>query len=298
MEKVIDTHFHLWDLEANYYPWLTDRPSENIARIVGDYSKIRKNYLFDDFRKDIAGLNLAAAVHVQADAADTLSESTWIQSVADTVGEGAPQGFVAGVDLGRDDAPELIERLCAFPNMRGIRAEMHPGLNAAPDYDPLRDETWLRNFALLEQQNLILEVRAASPGQTEDVIRLMQANPNTNFVFPHLGLSIWRDAESIAAWKRSIKRFGEMNNVYVKLSGYGLFGEHWKTEDVRPFVLDCIEALGADKLVCGSNYPVDSIAASYVRIWDTHSALLDAAGCNSDERSRILHDNAKRLYRL
>lgn len=300
MEKLIDCHFHIWDLKANYYPWLTDKPSENITKIIGDYTKIRKDYLIEDFRRDHGGLNVVAAVHVQADVnpADSVRESEWLQSVADTTGSGMPQGFVAKADFQAPNAAEIIDAHCAFANMRGMRAEMHPGLNAAPDFDPLKDETWLSNLRLLEKYNLVCEVRAVSPEQTEGVIQLMRDHPKINFVFPHLGLSIWRDADAIAAWKRNIKRYGELPNVYVKLSGYGLFGPNWTIDEVRPFVLDCIDALGPDRVVCGSNYPVDSIAASYVRIWETHSALLDDAGCTAKEREKIFHGNGKRLYRL
>lgn len=300
MEKLIDCHFHIWDLKANYYPWLTDKPSENITKIIGDYTKIRKDYLIEDFRRDHGGLNIVAAVHVQADVnpPDSLRESAWLQSVADTTGHGMPQGFVARGDLRAPDAAEVVEAHCALPNMRGMRAEMHPGLNAAPDYNPLKDEAWLRNFALLEKHNLVFEVRAASPEQTEDVISLIRDHPDMNFIFPHLALSIWRDEDAIAAWKRNIKIYGELPNVYLKLSGYGLFGKEWTIDVVRPYVLDCIDALGPDHLVCGSNYPVDSIAASYVRIWETHAALLDEAGCTAAERQKIFHDNGKRLYRL
>lgn len=300
MEKLIDCHFHIWDLDENYYPWLTDKPSENIARIIGDYSRIRKNYRIEDFRKDIGDLNVIAAVHLQADVnpPDAVKESAWLQSVADGSGRGMPQGFVASVDLKAPDAAEVIAAHCAFPNMRGMRAEMHPGLDAAPDYDPLEDETWLANLRLLEAKNLVCEVRAASPEQTEGVIRLMREHPNINFVFPHLGLSVWRDEAAIAAWKRNIKVFGSLPNVHIKLSGYGLFGEGWTIDQVRPYVMDVLDAFDADHVVCGSNYPVDSIAASYARIWETHASLLDDAGCAAADRAKIFHDNGKRLYRL
>jgi len=43
---VIDTHHHLWDLTANYYPWLTDHIT---TRVCGDYAAIRRNYLLEDF---------------------------------------------------------------------------------------------------------------------------------------------------------------------------------------------------------------------------------------------------------
>ncbi|RKF23072.1 hypothetical protein D6851_00775 [Altericroceibacterium spongiae] len=300
MEKLIDCHFHIWDLDANYYPWLTDNVSENVTKITGDYSSIRRNYLVEDFRKDIGDLNVVAAVHVQADAdpKDSVKETQWLQSVADGSGNGMPQGIVARGALNADNAEEIIEAHCACPNMRGMRVEMHPGLNAPADYNPLKDEKWLRNFALLQKHDLVFEVRAASPEQTKDVIQLMRDHPETNFVFPHLALSIWRDEEAIAAWKRNIKIFGELPNAYIKLSGYGLFGLGWTTEMVRPYVMDVIDAMGPDQVVCGSNYPVDSMAAPYSRIWETHFQLLDDAGITGADRAKILHDNGKRVYKL
>lgn len=300
MEKLIDCHFHIWDLNANYYPWLTDKPSEGITKVIGDYTKIRRNYLIEDFRRDHGGLNVVGAVHLQADVnpADTIRESKWLQSVADTAGNGMPQGFVASADLRAPNAVELIDGHCAFANMRGIRAEMHSGKHGVPDADPLKDEMWLRNLELLEKRDLVVEVRAASPQQTEGVIRLIRDHPKINFVFPHLALSFWRDADAISAWKRTIKRYGELPNAHIKLSGYGLFGKDWTIDQVKPFVLDCLGAFGPDRVVCGSNYPVDSIAAPYFRIWETHSALLDDAGCTAAERQKVFHDNGRRLYRL
>ncbi|MEZ5649885.1 MAG: amidohydrolase family protein [Burkholderiaceae bacterium] len=300
MDELIDCHFHIWDLDANYYPWLTDKPNEAVRRVCGDYSRIMKNYRIEDFRRDHGGLNVVAAVHLQADIdpADTVRESEWLQSVADSTGNGMPQGFVASVDLRAADAEQCIERHCAFANMRGIRTEMHRGGHGALGFDPLTDETWLRNFSLLERHDLVSEVRAASPEQTEDVIRLIREHPSVRFVFPHLALSLWRDDDAIAAWRRNIKRYGELPNAYIKMSGYGLFGADWTIDQVRPFVLHCIEAFGPDRVVCGSNFPVESLAGSYVRVWETHSTLLDDAGCSGAERAKILHDNARRLYRL
>ena len=62
--KIVDAHFHLWDIENNPYPWLVD-PVEHFA---GDYKSVRRNYLIDDFRKEAEGgpYELSKSVHVQA----------------------------------------------------------------------------------------------------------------------------------------------------------------------------------------------------------------------------------------
>ena len=100
---IVDAHHHLWDLRANYYPWLSDRIG---PRMYGDYSAIRRDYLVDDFRGDIGALPVRKSVHVQAehDAADPVRETRWLQAVADAPGSGGyPHAIVAYADL---SAPE------------------------------------------------------------------------------------------------------------------------------------------------------------------------------------------------
>ena len=80
--QFIDAHHHLWDLSANYYPWLVDRIT---PRFYGDYTAIRKNYLLADFVRDIADQPVVKSVHVQAecDHRDPVRETRWLQGVAD-----------------------------------------------------------------------------------------------------------------------------------------------------------------------------------------------------------------------
>lgn len=61
---IVDTHFHLWDLDENYYPWLSDGDRSSLIK---DYSLLRKNYLVADLLRDIGELNVVAGVHIQAE---------------------------------------------------------------------------------------------------------------------------------------------------------------------------------------------------------------------------------------
>src|SRR5882724_10593372 len=60
---IIDGHMHLWDIDKNYYPWLTDQMR---ALWIGDYAKIRRNYLVSDYLRDAEGENVVKSVHLQA----------------------------------------------------------------------------------------------------------------------------------------------------------------------------------------------------------------------------------------
>src|SRR6478672_9201895 len=117
--RIIDTHVHLWDLEANDYPWL-NAPFEH-ETFHGDISAIRRNYLLNDFKRDTAGLPLAGMVHLQAeiDRADPVRETAWLQQLADA--EGMPQGIVGFAALHESQVECILEGHAQYRNHRGIR---------------------------------------------------------------------------------------------------------------------------------------------------------------------------------
>ncbi len=76
--RIVDAHHHLWNLDRNYYPWLSDRPEEHF--FLGDYGALKKNYLPDDYRRDAAGFDVVATVHCEAewDREDQVGETRWL----------------------------------------------------------------------------------------------------------------------------------------------------------------------------------------------------------------------------
>ena len=45
-----------------------------------------------------------------------------------------------------------------------------------------------------------------------------------------------------------------------------------------------------------SNFPVDKISCSYPVLWNAFKRM--TASYSEDERAKLFHDNAKRVYRL
>ena len=78
---LIDSHHHLFDLDAVYYPWLCDRPESGF--LLGDYKAIKKNYLPEDYLLDADDLRPLKTVHVEAEAdhAHPLAETQWLEKV-------------------------------------------------------------------------------------------------------------------------------------------------------------------------------------------------------------------------
>ena len=149
----IDTHHHLWDLENNPYPWLT----EGIDHFVGDYSIFRRTYLISHLHQDAEGLPLIKSVHVQAEwdhEADPVGETAWLQSVADSESSrGMPHAIIGFADLSEPDAPELIARHAEHANWRGIRHMLNwaedPKWQFTDRNDLMTDPDWLRGYRAL-----------------------------------------------------------------------------------------------------------------------------------------------------
>ena len=48
--EILDSHHHFWDLDKNYYPFLSDKIDPDF--FLGNYEMIRQNYLPVDYEKD------------------------------------------------------------------------------------------------------------------------------------------------------------------------------------------------------------------------------------------------------
>ena len=57
-----------------------------------------------------------------------------------------------------------------------------------------------------------------------------------------------------------------------------------------------IEVFGVDRCMFESNFPVDKISCSYVNLWNSFKLLTKDYSTN--ERAKLFHDNANRIYKL
>ena len=82
----------------------------------------------------------------------------------------------------------------------------------------------------------------------------------------------------------------------VQPSGIGQPGGLWTVEANRPVVLDTIELFGADRCMFASNFPVDSLCASFADIFKGFESIV--ADFSAEDRRKLFHDNALRIYRM
>lgn len=293
--QIIDAHFHLWDLDQNYYPWLSDG---NRSSVVPDYSSLRRNYLVTDFLADSAGVELLAAVHIQAehDPADHVGETRWLQAVADgPESRGIPQAIVANVDLASPDARAVLEAHCAFPNVRGLRQALHRRLDESPAYDPLLDPAWQGNFRLVEAYGLSFDLQFF-PEQGAGAVELARAYPGVQFILTHAGMPYFQHEARHALWRANMAALAALPNVAVKISGFGMFDAAWDSASIRPLVAQVLDWFGVDRCMLASNFPVEGIVKAYGEVWRAYAECL--ADLSPHEQAALFRENARRYYRL
>ena len=110
-------------------------------------------------------------------------------------------------------------------------------------------------------------------------------------------------------WRADISDLASCGNVVTKLGGINMeingFGWHEQArpptsqkllDATRPYYEHTIEAFGVERCMFESNFPVDKVTCSYNVLWNSFKRL--AADYSADEKAKLFHDTAVRVYRL
>ena len=293
---VVDAHMHLWDLSLEKHPWLC---GETIQFRYGEYSKIRRTYLLDDYLADARSFEVAAMVYVETewDPTDPLGEMKWVHEVA--ARWGYPNAVAAQVWLDREDVTEVLAGVSAFDLVRSVR---HKPASASSSAEAKRgalgsmdDPQWRDGYARLESHGLNFELQTPW-WHLDAALDLARDFPATTIILNHTGLPADRSAEGLTAWRKAMAAFAGAANVAVKISGLGLKGMRWDRAGNAALVMDTLSIFGTERCQFGSNFPVDSIVGEYADIFNGFAAI--TADLPFETRRALFHDNAARLYRI
>ena len=187
---LIDPHHHLWNLDENYYPWLSD---EVAPAAWGTYDELLRNYTIDDFLADARDQGLVKSVHVDVgwDPTNPAGETAWLQRIADE--HGFPHGIVGYADLTRADVGELLDTHLQYANFRGIRQSMNYHAEQAKTYltaaEVSRTPGWRRGFDELVKRDLSFDLQLYYP-QMAEFRELAEAYPDTQIILNHTGMQV------------------------------------------------------------------------------------------------------------
>lgn len=275
---------------------------------------------------DAVGVPVEAVLHVEAGwTGDPVGETAWVESLPFGL-HGAPRlaAVVAHADPRSPDfAAELDRHLGASDRVRGIR------LSAAHHEDPklidftdspglLRDPAFLRGFAALAERRLTFDAWLYST-QLDDVAVLAREYPTTTIVLDHYGTPAGlfgpmgkRTGQSsadragiLAAWRDGFAAVAACPNVVSKQSGFAfpLLGlkntgidRDGLAELAAPLVEHAADCFGPDRMVFGSNFPMDKAVTSLPTVI---GALVDVlAPRGPDVLAKVFRENAIRVYSL
>jgi predicted TIM-barrel fold metal-dependent hydrolase len=294
----VDAHHHLQNITDNPYPWLTEA---NVKRpLAGDISGIQKNYLPADLRRDLAAVNLIKSVHIQHgwDPADPVGETRWLEQQSEETG--LPTAIVAFAELADPTVGAVLEDHAACPRVRGIRQILkwhpNPELSFASRPDLTDDPQWRRGYALLGRFGMSFDAQLF-PTQHAGLARLAADFPDTLIIVNHAGMPVDRSPEGMAVWADGLRRLARLPNVFIKLSGFGLYGgRNWSVDEVGPILLRIIDIFGADRCMFASNLPVDALYQSPEAITDMFAWIV--ARSTPSEATKLMVANAERAYRI
>ena len=294
---IVDAHHHIWDLTLKAHPWLVTPPFRP-AR-YGNSTPIRRNYLPADYRQDIRRFNVVKTVYVEAEwnPADPIGETRWVHEMA--ARHGLPNAMVAQAWLDRADAAEVLAQQAAFPLVRSVR---HKPTSAARRQDAKRGAPgsmdcprWREGFALLARHKLHFDLQTPW-WHLDAAAELARDFPATTIIVNHTGLPADRSPEGLAGWRGALELLAQQPNVMLKISGLGVPGRRWTPELQGPVVRDAIRIFGAERAMFASNFPVNSLVATFDEIYGSFFEI--TRDMPDDVRRKLFHDNAVRIYRL
>jgi predicted TIM-barrel fold metal-dependent hydrolase len=290
---VVDAHQHFWDPTLNYYPWLNDEPP--IPFRYGDYRAIRRRYLPPDYLADAAPFRVEKTVYVETewDPRDPVGEMRYVERMRRE--HGLPTVAVAQAWLDHDDAPRVLAQQAAFDFVRSVRHK--PRANPAPGGPAggTLDAKWRAGYAELARHGLRFDLQTPW-WHLAEAARLAADFPDTTIILNHTGLPADRSDAGMAGWRSAMATFAAYPNVAVKISGLGQRAQPWTVAANRAIVRTVIDLFGVSRCMFASNFPVDSLCASFATIFGGFRDIV--ADLPADAQRALFGDNAIRIYAM
>lgn len=277
-QPIIDAHVHLWEPRTrDWYPAL-----HTFADGAGAPVLLEDHRLADHVAA-LAPMHVAGLVHVSATTAPHayLDEATWLETQA----EGAPPLVTIGtVDPALDAATRRahLDEQAARSRFRGIR--VFGGLD--PESATTREILgWLRD------RGLVFDL-VADPRSLPDWARTLRAFDGLTVVLEHLGSPYPTDEAARDQWARTMRETAARTSWSCKFSGLGMVLPEITADTLRPWLEGAVEAWGWERLMFGSNMPMDALATTTGELLATMRTLVG----EGDQAAAFFSRNAAQAY--
>ena len=290
---IVDAHHHLWNLGAIDYPWLK---TLGVRRFFGDPTSIQRNYEARDFRVDHDGFEVRKSVHIQVGTAlgAEVDETRWLECHA--ARHNLPTAIVAYCDLSAEDACGRIhEHISSSARLRGFRQifSRHPVEDSVDRSPELIDNVKVAaNLRVLSSLGLSFDLQLTPPHLLA-AARLFGRLESLKVALCHGGSPWARDPAGLTEWRAGLSILASLPNIHCKLSGLGMFDPAWTQASLAPIVETIIETFGPERVMWGSNFPVDKLYRSYGELLSTMLAIVPP-----EMHEQVFQTTAESFYRI
>jgi L-fuconolactonase len=249
---------------------------------------LRRDFLPDDLSRETSAAGVDGVVSVQA--RQTVEETRWLLDLA--AKHDFIRGVVGWVPLASPDVERELERFAVDPKLRAVR---HVVQDEPDDNFILRDDfndgvAKLRRFDL--RYDILIFER-----HLPQTIAFVDRHPNQVFVLDHVAKPKVREG-IVDPWHQNLCTLARRENVYCKLSGLVTEADWlaWSPTNLRPYVDAALDAVGPQRLMFGSDWPVCLLASRYEDWLATVTEITSAL--SPGEQQRVLGDTAVEAYNL
>ena len=295
--EIIDAHHHFWDLNQNYYPFLSNKIDENF--FLGDYELIRKNYLPTDYVSDSKEHNIIGTIHCEAewDRNDQVGETRWLENLSKK--NKFPNAIVAHAWFHKKNSEEIIEKQASFDMVKGIRSKPITKLSSNSDdltgEGSMQDINWRNGLKLLEKYNLNYDLRIPN-WHLEEAIEIVRLIPNTKVIINHAGFPWDRTKQGMEYWRKGIKLMSLEPNTFIKLSEFGVKDKDWDYSQNEQIIKELIDLFSPQRCMFASNFPVSKIKISFKDLYNNYKKIVKSF--SSDEKKWLFAKTASEVYNL
>ncbi|MGH1565793.1 amidohydrolase family protein [Mumia sp. DW29H23] len=272
---VIDTHLHLWDLEAGEYAWLGPQ-----------HGPLNRTFGAAEAGAELAAAGVDGAVLVQAE--DSEADTRAMLRCADAASYVV--GVVGWIAL---EEPSLAQRQLddygARPAFRGVRHLVHDD----PRDDFLELPGVRASLATLAERGLTFDVPDAWPRHLSRLPDLLDSVPDLTVVVDHLGKPP-RGTPDLATWESCLREVARRPRAVAKVSGLQMPGQPFTVDALRPVWEIALDAFGPARLMYGGDWPMTVPDGGYLPHWEVVRTLVGEL--SADEQDRVLAGTARAVY--
>jgi len=279
MSGRIDTHNHLWHFGGRDSAWIND-----------DMQPLQRDFLISELRATLQQNGVDQCLLVQV--LPVYRETRWLLEIADQ--NPVVAGVIGWCDITQGAAiePTLASLQATSSRLKGIR---YMSQNLPPEH--LLDPAFIAGVQAVGRAGLVYEL-LLDASQLDAARRLIEHCPDVRFVVEHCAKPRIRQ-QQLSPWREELAAIASSSDkVFCKVSGLVTEADwqHWRHDDLRPYIEHAFDAFGGQRVLYGSDWPVCLLAAPYAEVMGIWHRLFETG--SDVQPDDFFSNNARRLYAL